>query len=198
MLAPWNASVAAPFASTRGLLRPLEGDVPVRHDHTVDPVSSDGIDMLALAIAAFDAARDRVAAAPAAHPAHLFAPLTEAAWWAVCIDEEMGLVDGYASRRNNDAHGRTVLALRYARSALGHHLFPATTTGGGLTFPVSFPLTFDSYPVWVAIEDLPDFGQNRQAAIRKHYVDRLAGRRVTDTLDQAADWFNRECARPGR
>ena len=84
-------------------------------------------EMLDLALDAFRQATARVSAAPAAVALTMYAPLTESAWWAICIDEEFEFAAGYKSARNSDGQGTVVRGLRYARSALGHHRFFAAT-----------------------------------------------------------------------
>lgn len=42
--------------------------------------------------------------------------------------------------------------------------------------------TIDTHPVWVGTDELPPFPQ--QANFRPAYIDRLAGRRITETLDE--------------
>ena len=150
--------------------------------------------MLDLSIDAFRQAVDRVTAAPATVARTMFGPLTEAAWWVECVDEEFEHEPGYKSRRNTDPQGIVVSALRYARSALGHHRAFVVERGGGLTIPFTVPFIIESYPVWVPVDALPVFPQ--QATVRPLYEKYVGGRRVLDTFSDADAWFER--ARSGR
>ena len=75
-------------------------------------------EMLGLAMDAYRAAVARVEAAGHAIANVMYAPLAEAVWWAICVDEEIENREGYKSRRNTDPQGAVVLGLRYARSLL--------------------------------------------------------------------------------
>lgn len=144
---------------------------------------------LALALAAFHAAVERVAHAPAAVERAMFAPLTEAAWWAISVDE--GLVErdaSYRSRRNSTPAGQTVAGLYYARGALGHHRAFIAQTSGGLTVPFAIPFTITVVPRWVGTHSLPDMGSQGRWA-EPHYTARLARRAVLETLAEASEWF---------
>lgn len=147
--------------------------------------------MLGLARVAFSAASERVAAAPASVASAMYGPLAESIWWAICIDEELELVTGYKSRRNTDPKGNVVNGLRYARSALGHHRFFAVGTAGGLTIPFVLPMKIETFAEWVPVADLPDF--RGQSTLRPLYQEHVAGRRVLETLVDAAEWFERVC-----
>ncbi|WBM79271.1 hypothetical protein KIV56_12540 [Cryobacterium breve] len=122
----------------------------------------------------------------------MYGPLAESVWWAICIDEELEAVEGYRSRRNTDPQGNVVNGLRYARSALGHHRFFAVQTAGGLSIPYVIPYKIETFGAWLPVADLPDFDQ--QSTFRPRYEQYVAGRRVLDTLVDAAGWFDRACA----
>jgi hypothetical protein len=146
--------------------------------------------MLGLSIDAFNAARRRVSTA-AVTADQMFAPLTEAAWWAICVDEELELVPGYKSARNKDPNGQVVIGLSYARSALGHHrFFAARLAGGGLPISARRPTVISPlYAVWVDVDDLPEFPS--QSTKRPFYARHLAGHSVAGTFESADDWFTR-------
>jgi hypothetical protein len=137
---------------------------------------------------AFRRACERVAAAPSALDAFMYASLTEACWWAICLDEELESAAGYKSARNSHPGGLALLGLRYARSMLGHHRVFAAENGGGLTIPLAVPFSIQTHAVWRRVEDLPDI--SRQDAVRRVYDDHLAGRSVVDTLDATRDWID--------
>ena len=146
-------------------------------------------EILELAMGAFRAAVDRVTESPVPVAARMYAPLTEASWWAICVDEELEKSEGYKSRRNTDTQGRVTLGLRYARSVLGHHRFFAVTHGGGLTVPFTIPFQIETYAAWLPVENLPVFTE--QATVKPFYENWVAGRRVLDTLNDAVSWFDR-------
>lgn len=145
-------------------------------------------DMIRLALRGFQEARARVAAAPATTADHMYVPLTEATWWAICVDKALEETPGYKSRRNTSPEGRTVAGLNYARSALGHHWTFIAQPTGGLTIPFTVPFTITVVPRWVPVEDLPTF--EKQGNLRRDYVERVAGRKVLETLDDAGAWFS--------
>ena len=149
-------------------------------------------EMIRLALKGFEDARARVAAAPAIAAHHLYVPLTEATWWAICVDDALAKAPGYKSARNTSPEGQTVAGLNYARSALGHHWAFIAETGGGVRFPLRFPVRFETYARWVPVEDLPPF--DAQPWARPHYVARVAGRRVLETLEDADAWFRKATA----
>lgn len=142
-----------------------------------------------LAMVAFRTAIVRVTESSVPLAARMYAPLTEASWWAICVDEELEKSEGYKSRRNTDAQGRVVQGLRYARSALGHHQFFAVTHGGGLSVPFKIPFQIEAFPAWPPVEHLPVFTE--QATVKPFYENWVAGRRVLDTLHDAVSWFDR-------
>lgn len=149
--------------------------------------AAEDADMIRLAIEGFRSATARVAAAPATTALSMYAPLTEAAWWAICVDEAFDRTPGYRSRRNTSAAGQTVCGLNYARSALGHHRTFIAEPSGGLTIPFTIPFRIEVIPRWLPAEDLPTFDQ--QAWARPHYIARIAGRPVPATLADADEWF---------
>jgi len=48
-----------------------------------------------------------------------------------------------------------VRGLRYALSALGHHWTFVAGPAGGLASPLTAPLSVNTYPAWVALDQLP-------------------------------------------
>ena len=144
--------------------------------------------MIGLAIDAFRASVERVEAAPATTALAMYAPLTEAAWWATCVDLAFEKTPGYTSKRNSTATGKTVCGLRYARSALGHHWTFIAQPIGGLKIPYTIPYKIEVVPSWLPVGELPDF-EGHQSAIRAHYAARLDGRPVRATLAEADEWF---------
>jgi hypothetical protein len=153
---------------------------------TTRPIDAE---MLDLALDAFRQATARVSAAPAAVARTMYAPLTESAWWAICIDEEFEFAAGYKSARNSDGQGQVVLGLRYARSALGHHRFFAATMAGGLSVPFTVPFKIETFAAWLSVDELP--ASTKQQTLRPIYRDHVAGRGVLETLADADAWFQR-------
>lgn len=143
---------------------------------------------LRLALSAFHAAVGRVTAVPASAEASLFAPLTEAAWWAVSVDDGLEARDGYRKVRNSTPTGRTVVGLRYARNVLGHHRAFIAEPSAGLTVPYTIPYTITVVPRWLGTHSLPEMG-NQGLWAEPYYTDRLARRAVLETLAEAAEWF---------
>src|SRR4051794_4365967 len=95
--------------------------------------------MVALAVGAFVEARARFERHDWA-PASMYAPLAEAVWWAICVDEELERGAGYRARRNADADGKRLVGLRYVRSALGHHMFFNVIVDRGSWLPATLPM----------------------------------------------------------
>lgn len=148
--------------------------------------TTDDAEMVRLTIQGFQEARARVAAAPETAAEAMFIPLTEASWWAICVDEAFDKAPGYRSKRNTSPEGQTVAGLHYARSALGHHrTFIAEL--GPPTLPFTLPARIEEAPRWVHVEDLPTFDEGKWA--RQYYVSHVAERTVLETLADADAWF---------
>lgn len=150
---------------------------------------ADTWDMLRLALTAFHAAVDRVATVPAASELSMYAPLTEAAWWAISVDEGLKQRAGYQSTRNSSPTGQTVAGLYYARGALGHHRAFIAPPSAGVQVPPTFPFTVTVVPRWLPLLSLPDMG-TQGAWARQFYTDRLARRSVLETLQEAGEWLS--------
>jgi len=147
--------------------------------------------MLSLTLRGFREALGRVKSAPATVPESLFIPLTEATWWAICADEAFETDPTYKSRRNQDRGGKTLLGMRYARNALGHHwaFIAIVKRGGGWSIPWSIPWSITQYAVWVATVELPDFGKHSSPTIEAAYTEYVASKPVVETLELVDTWL---------
>src|SRR5947209_5620873 len=93
----------------------------------------------------------------------------------------------------DDAHNAAEPGLR----VLGHRRVFAARIDGGLTWPITFPITWDPINIsWLDIGELPDL-DGRQAALRPAYEQHLQGEAVMDTLERALLWFGRAAAMGG-
>src|SRR5262249_44525312 len=101
---------------------------------TNGPESHDPCAMLRAALRGFHGARQRLATAslPGAPPEYVFAPLAEALWWTVSVNDgfeelaDNGRTNAWPSKqhyqdaRDKDPSGRVLVGLRYARDRCGH------------------------------------------------------------------------------
>lgn len=154
--------------------------------------------MLKVALEGFNAARGRFLAAlavPSASAEQVFVPLTEALWWTVSVDE--GFEEGasnlgtFRSTRNSDADGRVLLGLRYVRDRCSHQRALAAEPGGGLSFPISFPMKFRPWTFrWRPVTELPPPNPKfNNPKLEAQYTAHLVGESAADSLDAAARWF---------
>ena len=124
-----------------------------------------------------------------------FVPLTEFCWWAISLDDLLpGVIADYASKRDADEDGRVVSGLRYVRNALGHAGLVVTRTEGGLSLPISLPLTVNGPLVayWVEAIDLAvDLPQPKN---QERYEQWVAGRELRTTTYQARRWLESQVA----
>lgn len=120
----------------------------------------------------FDEARDR-----RDQPAAFFA-LFEALSWAVALDERLAHeLGGWQWRERFGDEGRVMAAVRFARNSVHHQWAEAVEPrGGGVSFPLEFPLRFDDY-YW-----RPDLPPPRRAAEEPDYERLLANRPARNTL----------------
>lgn len=144
--------------------------------------------MLNLARNGFEQALVRVRNAPAVVAASLYVPLTEAVWWAVCVDDALEETTGYKNRRHAGPCGEILLGMRYARSGLSHHWTHIVFRTGGLTVPFTVPFSIPQVATWIPTSELPDY-KGDQTTLRKHYTSSLDGRPVVKTLEAAEQWF---------
>jgi hypothetical protein len=142
------------------------------------------------ALHGFEAARERVVDA-GVNPDTSFVPLTEACWWAVCIHEGLRLhgADAYDKGWREHEGGQVVRGLVYARNMLGHARVTTVERGGGMTFPMTFPLAFTNELRWLPADALPE-PERPQPDNRRACVDFVAGKEVTGTLLLASAWLH--------
>ena len=149
------------------------------------------------ALLCFHRARRRFLALPS-NPDEMdvFGTLTEALWWTTAVDEGFEDLDGdgYKSEREAEWLGRHLVGLRHARNQAGHQRAFMVRSEGGLTFPVTFPLTIPPMRVvWRPVEELPPPSPDHDGKIakarREQYATLLVGRPVAESLNHAAAWF---------
>lgn len=161
--------------------------------------------MLRAALAGFDGARDRfqAAAVPGALPELVFAPLAEALWWAVSVDDgfkELAATQAlgwpnkgaYQVARDKDPDGRVLEGVRYARDRCGHQLALAALEDH-LRPPFSLPNVLGPAFRWRPSDQLPQpAGKNELANANKkrpRYDTWLAKRPASMAVESAAKWF---------
>jgi hypothetical protein len=169
--------------------------------------------MLHTALGGFDGARGRfhAAAVPGARPELVFVPLAEALWWAVSVDDgfkELAALQGlgwsnngaYRNDRDNDADGRVLEGVRYARDRCGHQLALAALEGG-LTSPFRLPNTLGPAFRWRTSDQLPQPTDKSAFANaekkRPHYDTWLAKRPASMAVESAAKWFTHAVTKSG-
>lgn len=118
--------------------------------------------------------------------------IAEALMWACSADEELERLHkgGYRNRRSADGGGRAVRGFRWARNQQVHALIGVHVTGGGFSFPLSFPMAFTFEVFWISPDALPPPGKaqpDNEAAYRL-----LVGRHVEVTLNEAYEFLERE------
>jgi hypothetical protein len=147
-------------------------------------------------------AYERFRAAMAMHdPDAVFFALFEALDWAHAVDDLIALtwsprgkVEGYGWRSDpaiggGDELSNIMSGLRYARNRVHHQWADALVMEGGLTFPVTFPVTFSAF-VWRPACDLPTPpDEGREAPGRTAYATALAGHRADSALEEMGRAF---------
>jgi hypothetical protein len=132
------------------------------------PESHDPSVMLRAALRGFDGARQRLdtAAVPGAPPERVFAPLAEALWWTVSVNDgfeelaDTGTISQWPSKRHyqgardEDPTGRVLVGLRYARDRCGHQL-ALVALEDGLRLPFRLPNVLGEFFRWRPSEQLP-------------------------------------------
>lgn len=121
----------------------------------------------------------------------MYGPLAEIVWWAICVDEELERYPGYRAGRNSDPDGKLLVALRYVRSALGHHMFFNVIVDRGSMLPATLPMRLGPPEArWMRSDALPIAGF--QQNIRVDYDADIAGREIGETLDRIASWLAKQ------
>ncbi len=136
-----------------------------------------------------------------------FHSLFEALDWAHAIDDVIALtwcprgeVLGYGWRRDPALSGTDELeslmsGLRYVRNRVHHQWADALVSRavrGGLTFPMSFPVSFGTVVRWVwrDLNELPTAPDvSREAPGREAYGMALAGHKVSEALQAMSQAF---------
>lgn len=121
---------------------------------------------------------------------HHFVPLTEFCWWAISLDEGLREVrPDYLSRRNTHPHGQVVTGIKRIRNVLGHQRLIVTRQEGGLSFPVTFPISFPPVVArWVDAETLPE-PNTPEPTNDRYYRQYVAGRTLDETADAVRRWL---------
>ncbi len=108
-----------------------------------------------------------------------FAVVGEALFWAAALDDAV-----HPPRADPDTQ-QLLDGLRYARNRVTHSLVRATDKGPGMTFPVTFPMTFHHW-VWRDAADIPapvsGFGKSDVKTRLPAYEVRWQRREVGATL----------------
>lgn len=118
----------------------------------------------------------------------------ESLFWAITLDEMLSKRHGAQYDNARDAHplGATISGARLARNAIAHGMVIVQSIQGGLTFPMTFPLTFGE-PAWLEIDRLVDLASpkpTRWLAIQKaSYAAHFDGRRPIEPLFDVRGWI---------
>ncbi len=124
-------------------------------------------------------------------------PLTEFCWWAISADDALERVlvldkRPYRATRDADADGQRASGLRYVRNALGHAQLTATLINGGLTLPITLPVTIPPVTIhWASATELDTGFKNQSPDVRAYYERHLAGQLVDETTYAARRWLER-------
>jgi len=166
--------------------------------------------MLRAALKGFENARQRFIsqAVPGAAPEDVFAPLSEALWWVVTVDDGFGDLAGtragyrpnlgdYQTARSKDRCGQVLNGLRYARDRCGHQR-ALVAAEEGLSLPFTLPVVLGEFFRWRRSDQLPPPDRNfRSKELRPDYDRLLAGRPASESLESAAKWYAQEQANAG-
>ena len=159
---------------------------------------SEGRSNIRRGLTGLEEAEERLARAyDVADPDRIFAAATEAAMWATALDDAYRRLDStYMARRDDSDDGRVVRGLRWARHRGLHDLVPAQMifVQEGMTFPVTFPLRFDTkrtYATWRARADIPPL-ERAQPDNEESYDLAVAGTDVLVTARSALRFFLNE------
>ncbi len=122
---------------------------------------------------------------------HLFTAIGEALAWLNSADEvlEKAKPGGAAYRklRDDDEEGKVVRGLRWARNQNLHALVAVHEIGGGMGFPLTFPMNFSYRVFWQSPDELPP--TERPQPHNEEAYRRIAGQMVLGTLRQASSFL---------
>ncbi|MGW2546334.1 hypothetical protein ACWC5I_37070 [Kitasatospora sp. NPDC001574] len=126
-------------------------------------------------------------------------PVMESAYWARTLDEQLTNADpAYKDARLRPA-GTVVRAVQWLRNQSTHALPLTVRAIGGLTMPITLPLTLQPVSVhWLPADELPP--ENPKYASpkgRQAYNDTFAHRPLLEPLEDVAQWFTTERNRTG-
>ena len=126
----------------------------------------------------------------------MFAPLAEALWWIVVLNDSYWQSDGeeYRKSRDSDEQGRILEGLRYARNRLTHDIDITGMHGlieSGLTLPFNLPANLGRIPMWMwrSVDKLPR-ASRRDRESEARYRESLEGKEVEATLQLAATFLS--------
>lgn len=115
----------------------------------------------------------------------------QALFWACSIDEQLGGDRDYLRKREADAAGRLLPALRMARNAVAHGAAVCVRATEGLVWPIVFPARWGSL-VWAPTSSVVDaLSKPPKRAAVELYSAELERRDVDRTFAAVADWFDR-------
>lgn len=114
--------------------------------------------------------------------------------WICALDEQFVSEPSYKSRRSKDADGRVIEGLRFARNRVAHG-GDIVVADGGLEYPLFGGPggTMEFGPqTWMRAERMRTVGKDQgPASERAAYDAHVAGRLVSDPLNDALRWFER-------
>ena len=117
---------------------------------------------------------------------HFYGATVETAMWIAAVDEHLRSDSGYRARRDSEAGGRIVLGMHVARNAALHNLVEIHEDRGGLTFPMTFPVSF-SGATWRSRSALEGAVKAQKSALNA-YDECVAGNDVQQTLRKAQEF----------
>ncbi|OKI95125.1 hypothetical protein [Kitasatospora sp. CB01950] len=108
-------------------------------------------------------------------------PVMEIAYWARTVDEQLAKADPAYMRSRHKPAGTVIRGLQWLRNQSTHALPLTVRAVGGLTAPITTPITITPVQVfWHHADQLPPEDPN-----------------LLEPLEDVAQWFAAERARPG-
>ncbi|MFD8781325.1 hypothetical protein [Kitasatospora sp. NPDC059599] len=164
-------------------------------------MTSPAIGLVGIALDGFTQARVRLART-LDETTNLYAvtvPVMETAYWARTLDEQLANADtAYAAARQQPT-GQVIRGLQSLRNRTTHALPLTVRATGGLTMPITLPVTIQPVSIlWLPGDQLPpEEPKYASPKGRQAYNDAFAGRPVLEPLEGVAQWFAEERTRPG-
>lgn len=113
-----------------------------------------------------------------------------ALFWACALDEQLGRLTEYKSRRNQHASGKLLPALRLGRNAIAHGAAVIVMPVSGRTWPAVWPLVWEG-AVWSGYEAVRSgLDGDPKPSIRMIWEQNVAGASVPATLSNVYDWLD--------